>query len=113
MAMAIGRMGSTNVTRGTISWQIHLVVLKVQAPPKMEYMLSLPVLYRSATDTVMADHRGPDMVQVGLKKASIRFRMPQQMLVRSGLTSISSSRRKRLVSSRKAVPPTISPKAMT
>ena len=53
------------------------------------------------------------MVQVGLKKASIRFRMPQQMLVRSGLMSISSSRRKRLVSSRKAVPPTISPKAMT
>ncbi len=40
--------------------------------------------------------QGPDMVQVGLKKASIRFRMPQQMLVRSGLTSISSSRREAL-----------------
>ena len=29
----------------------------------------------------MADHRGPDMVQVGLKKASIRFRNPQHILV--------------------------------
>lgn len=33
----------------------------------------------------MADHRGPDMVQVGLKKASIRFRNPQHILVRSGV----------------------------
>ena len=42
--MAMGRMGSTRVTRGTMSWQIHLVMLKVQEPPKMEYMFSLPVL---------------------------------------------------------------------
>ena len=39
----------------------------------------------------MADHRGPDMVQVGEKKASMRLRTPQQMLVRSGLMSIFSS----------------------
>ena len=43
-AMARGRMGLMRAMRGTISWQIHLVVLKVQEPPKMEYMFSLPVL---------------------------------------------------------------------
>ena len=89
--MASGRIGRISAIRGTISWQIHLVVLKVQEPPKMEYMFSLPVLYLSATDTVIADHRGPDMVQVGEKKASIRLRKPQHMLVRSGLMSMYSS----------------------